>query len=246
MRQDRDFGGNVASGVACVVATGETPVPHFSLYLVKMQYAMTTTDQLKATILEQLKTQELVRIPASEEEFFALSAQLPFKIEYHESEIVTMGLASYWHEVLVSNFIFMLKTIFSQDESAFVLGSNMGVQIPKFEGGYYLPDVSVVRGAPEFKMGSTAIITNPHIVVEIHSPSTGDFDISDKLPNYRRIESLQQILFVSQKKKTVTSYTRSDQPGVWLNQDFFEGDTILIESVPVALQDIYDKVQFSK
>ncbi len=207
---------------------------------------MTTTDHLKATILEQLKTQELVRVPASEEEFFTLSAQLPFKTEYHESEIVTMGLASYWHEVLVSNFIFILKTIFGQDESAFVLGSNIGVQIPKFEGGYYLPDVSVVKDAPKFKPGSTAIITNPHLVVEIHSPSTGDFDISDKLPNYRRIESLQQILFVSQKKRMVSTYTRSDQPGVWLNQDFFEGDTILIENTPVALRDVYDKVQFAK
>ena len=207
---------------------------------------MTTTDQLKATILEQLKTQELIRLPASEEEFFALSAQLPFKIEYHESEIVTMGLASYWHEVLIMTLGGIFYNLFSSKKDFTVSGSNTGVKIPKFEGGHYLPDIAVVKGAPEFKSGSTAVILNPYTVVEVLSPSTNDFDLSEKLPDYKLIESLQQVIFVSQKKRMVSSYTRSEQPGVWLNQDFFEGDTILIEEMPVALRDVYDKVQFAK
>ncbi len=207
---------------------------------------MITTDQLKQTILENLKTEELVRISASEEEFFALSTQLPFKIEYHESEIVTMGLASYWHEVLIMTLGGILYNLFSGKKDFTVSGSNTGVQIPKFEGGYYMPDMVVVRGAPEFKPGSTAVITNPYIIVEVLSPSTNDFDLSEKLPNYKRIESLQQIIFVSQKKMTVMSYTRSEQPSVWLNQDFFEGDALMIQNMPVALEDVYDKVQFTK
>lgn len=207
---------------------------------------MITTDHLKETILEKLKTEELVRIPASEAEFFALSAQLPYKIEYHESEIVTMGLASYWHEVLIMTLGGILYNLFSGKKDFTVSGSNTGVQIPKFEGGYYMPDMVVVQGAPEFKPGSTAVITNPYIIVEVLSPSTNDFDLSEKLPNYKRIESLQQIIFVSQKNRIVMSYTRSEQPGVWLNQDFFEGDAVLIQNMPVALEAIYEKVQFNK
>lgn len=207
---------------------------------------MITTDHLKETILEKLKTEDLVRIPASEQEFFALSAQLPYKIEYHESEIVTMGLASYWHEVLIMTLGGILYNLFSGKKDFTVSGSNTGVQIPKFEGGYYMPDMVVVQGAPEFKPGSTAVITNPYIIVEVLSPSTNDFDLSEKLPNYKRIESLQQIIFVSQKNRIVMSYTRSEQPGVWLNQDFFEGDAVLIQNMPVALEAIYEKVQFNK
>ena len=207
---------------------------------------MITTEHLKAQILEQLKTQELIRVPASEEEFFALSAQLPFKIEYHESEIITMGLASYWHEVLIMTLGGIFYNLFSGKKEFTVSGSNTGVKVPKFEGGYYLPDVVVVKGVPEFKPDSTAVILNPYLVVEVLSPSTKEFDLSDKLPDYKRIDSLQQVIFVNQKKVNLSSYTRSDQPGVWLNQDFFEGDTILIENRPVALQDIYDKVQFVK
>lgn len=207
---------------------------------------MITTDHLKETILEKLNTEELVRIPASEEEFFALSVQLPFKIEYHESEIVTMGLASYWHEVLIMTLGGILYNLFSGKKDFTVSGSNTGVQIPKFEGGYYMPDMVIVQGPPEFKSGSTAVITNPHIIVEVLSPSTNDFDLSEKLPNYKRIDSLKQIIFVSQKNRMVMSYTRSEQPGVWLNQDFFEDDTLLIDDLPVALGGIYEKVQFTK
>ena len=207
---------------------------------------MIITDHLKETILEKLKTEELVRIPASEAEFFALSAQLPYKIEYHESEIVTMGLASYWHEVLIMTLGGILYNLFSGKKDFTVSGSNTGVQIPKFEGGYYMPDMVVVQGAPEFKPGSTAVITNPYIIMEVLSPSTNDFDLSEKLPNYKRVESLQQIIFVSQKNRIVMSYTRSEQPGVWLNQDFFEGDAVLIQNMPVALEAIYEKVQFNK
>ncbi|WP_373511514.1 Uma2 family endonuclease [Persicitalea sp.] len=207
---------------------------------------MISTDHLKAPILEQLKQQELVRVPASEEEFFALSAQLPFKIEYHESEIVTMGLASYWHEVLIMTLGGIFYNLFSGRKEFTVSGSNTGVKIPKFEGGYYLPDVVVMKGEPEFKPGSTAIILNPYIVVEVLSPATSDFDISDKLPDYKRIDSLQQVIFVSQKNMTVSSYTRSEQPGVWLNQDFFEDDELMVENMPVSIKDIYDKVQFAK
>ncbi len=128
-----------------------------------------------------------------------------------------------------------------------VLGSNAGVQIPKFEGDYYLPDVMVVKGQPAFKPNSTSIITNPYVVVEILSKSTAQFDLADKLPEYKHLESLQQILYINQKKMAVTSYRRSDTPNIWLNQDFSQAEeAIEIEGMPVLLKDIYRKIEFTK
>ena len=60
---------------------------------------MITIDQLKETIIEQLKTQEIMRILASEEDFFALADELPLKTEYHDTEIITMGLSTPWYEM---------------------------------------------------------------------------------------------------------------------------------------------------
>ncbi len=208
---------------------------------------MVATKSIKETILEELKTKELVSIPASEEDYFSVAFDMPFKIEYHDSEIITMGLASFWHETLVGNMVWVLKNLFLGNDSYYVQGSNSGVQIPKFEGGYYMPDVLVVRDEPIFKEGSTAIITNPYIIVEVLSKSTEDFDVTEKLPEYKHLESLQQIVFISQKKVSVMSYLRSENPEIWLNQDFYkETDQIMIENSPILLKDIYKKVKFQK
>lgn len=209
---------------------------------------MVIAKNLKEDIIRQLETQALVHIPASEEDYLSLAYALPFKVEYHENEIITMGLASYWHEKLAARFIILLNQIFEQIEGDFdILGSNLGVQIPKFEGGYYMPDVVVVKGEPAFKPNSTAIITNPYIVIEVLSPATNKFDIENKLPEYKHLESLQQIIYVSPKKVFVSTYIRSENPNIWLNQDFHSlEDTIIVENSSVSLSDIYSKIKFEK
>lgn len=63
-----------------------------------------------------------------------------------------------------------------------------------------MPDVMVVKGTLAFKENSTAIIKNPYIVVEVLSPVTSDYDLSSKLPEYKQLESLQQIIYVNPKK----------------------------------------------
>lgn len=208
---------------------------------------MVAAKSIKETILEELKTKEIVCIPASEEDYLDLASKLPFKVEYHDSEIITMGLASFWHETIIGNVIWILKNLFSDSEEHYVLGSNSGVQIPKFEGGYYMPDGLVVKGEPVFKVNSTAIITNPYIVVEVLSKATETFDLSEKLHEYKHLESLQQIIFVNQKKVGVMNFLRSENPNIWLNQDFYdETDVMQIDGKDVAVKDIYKKVKFER
>jgi Uma2 family endonuclease len=208
---------------------------------------MVVAKSIKETILEELRTKEIVCIPASEEEYLDLASKLPFKVEYHNSEIITMGLASFWHETIIGNMIWILKNLFSDSEEYYVLGSNLGVQIPKFEGGYYMPDVLVVKGEPIFKANSTAIITNPYIIVEVLSKATEVFDITEKLHEYKSLPSLKQIIFVSQKELGLMNFLRSENPNIWLNQDFYnEDDRMQIDGKEIAVKDIYRKVKFEK
>lgn len=100
--------------------------------------------KLDEEIHDQLKTKDFVRIPASEQEYLSVAFDLPFQVEYHDSAIVTMGLASYWHEMIAANMIEILRKLFSK-EFLKVSGSNSGIQIPKFEGGYYMPDVLIIK-----------------------------------------------------------------------------------------------------
>jgi Uma2 family endonuclease len=206
---------------------------------------MVITKDLRTEILERLQTDALVCIPASEREYLALADEIPFKIEYHESEIYTMGLASLSHETIAAMFATILNNLFINNEEIIVLGSNSGIQIPRFEGGYYMPDVTVVKGEPIFKANSTSIITNPYLIVEVLSPATNKFDTDSKLPEYKHLESLQQMIFVNQKKVAISSYIRSDKANTWLNQDFYSlEDEILIDNQPISIEAIYKKVKF--
>ncbi|MFN3490573.1 MAG: Uma2 family endonuclease, partial [Emticicia sp.] len=148
---------------------------------------------------------------------------------------------------VVSTLIGIFYNLFSDRDEFNILASNSGVQIPKFEGGYYMPDVMVVKGEPVFKENSTAIITNPYIVVEVLSPATNKFDLENKLPEYKYLDSLQQIIYVSPKKVFVSTYIRSENPNIWLNQDFHHlDDTIVVENTNILLSDIYKKIKFEK
>ena len=207
---------------------------------------MVITKNIKETILLALNTQQVVNIPASEQDYFSVAFDIPFKAEYHENEIVTMGLASYWDEKITATLIALLYQVLNQKEDDFdILGSNSGVQIPKFEGGYYMPDVMIVKGNPIFKENSTAIITNPYIIVEVLSPATKAFDLSEKLPEYKLIESLKQVIYINPQKGSVSTFIRSENPNAWINQDFYSlEDSIIVEGMNILLSDIYRKIRF--
>jgi len=207
---------------------------------------MVITRNLKEEIIKQLKTKGLVRIPASEEDYFSVVYDIPFKVEYHENEIVTIGLASYEHEKITAKLIILLSQIFKGKGVDYdILASNSGVQIPKFEGGYYMPDVLVMRDEPIFKANSNCIITNPYLIVEILSPSTKNFDLSEKLPEYKLLDSLHQVIYINPKKVNVSTYTRTENPNAWINQDFYGlEESIVVEGVNISLSDIYRKIKF--
>jgi hypothetical protein len=88
-----------------------------------------------------------------------------------------MGFASYLHEKLVFALGSILYNLLFEIDDFEILGSNSGVSIPKFEGGFYMPDVMVVKGEPIFKENTEAFITNPFIIVEVLSPATSTFDV---------------------------------------------------------------------
>lgn len=157
-----------------------------------------------------------------------------------------MGLASAIHEILAMAFGSILYNLYEDNDNFRVVGSNSGVQIPKFESGYYMPDVMVVKGKMQLMPNSSSIIINPYIIIEILSPATSKFDLNSKLPEYKHLESVKQIIFVSQKKVQVSSFVRSNEMvNTWINQDFYElSDSFLVDVHAVSLASIYKKVSF--
>lgn len=205
---------------------------------------MVAVGNLAEYLLEQIKTGEMVRVPASEAEYLEIAPEFPGKLEYHNGEIIAMSLATALHEAIVSYINFLLVLHF-RNKDFVVTGSNAGLQIPRPDGSYYQPDLMVTKGAWQFKEGSAAIITNPYLLVGVLSPGTYRYDKEDKLPLYKDVPTLQYVVYVAQKRPYVTIYERTDQPDVWLNTDYKSLDSVAkLGDLTLPLREIYHKIQF--
>ena len=188
---------------------------------------------------------EILRIPASYEEYLEWEEKCAFNISYFNNEITIMGNASYYHEKLVGLIIVALNKIVPKTYS--ILGSNLKIHVPDpLSPDDFNADVSVVEGEPEFitlPSGKKSIgtILNPILVVEVLSKSTMSVDLGDKLLAYKKIPTLQYALFISQYESFITVYERKG-PHHWELRDYIQSEeSFLIFGQPVTVAEIYSK-----
>lgn len=205
---------------------------------------MVKTVELLHEIRERLLTEPFVRIPATVEEYESIADERDLKIEYHTEEIIaTMGRVTPIHSKLSFIMGVILHNYYESFENEFtVLESGACVHIPSLNS-YYQPDMTVINGEIKLKEGTNTEILNPYIVVEVLSKATQDFDMSEKLVNYKTIETIKQIIFVAQDRPWISTFTRTNEPNVWINTDYDSlENTAIIDNLTVSLKDIYNKI----
>jgi Uma2 family endonuclease len=180
-----------------------------------------------------------VIIPASWEEFMDFLPTTPYKAEFVNNEIIIMGLAKFLHEWLVVRIGFILSNFYQGKPNVFVLGSNLGVS--RSEKSFFNPDVTVVKGTPEFYRNSESIIKNPHLVVEILSESTSKYDWESKMPRYQQMESIQEIILINPKDKTIHVISRTAEAKVWTMTIYDQStDTVVIDGNTLPLSSFFE------
>ncbi|WP_020607145.1 Uma2 family endonuclease [Spirosoma spitsbergense] len=193
---------------------------------------------------------DMLRIPATWEEYLELAEQLPYNIEYYEGEIILMSQATDLHEQLISQLGALFVDLLDDQPDYRVLGSNVKICVAEGSAEFNA-DLSVVKGPSDFAVlpsgrVSTARIKNPEIVVEVLSKSTRAYDQSDKLDQYRLIPSLKHILFISQEEVFARIYSRTEQPDQWFDADYRSIEaTVLMGSLALPLRKIYRKTPFA-
>jgi Uma2 family endonuclease len=105
------------------------------------------------------------------------------------------------------------------------------------------PDVTVVCGEPRFRDDEQDVLLNPTLVVEVLSESTERFDRGDKFAGYRSVDSVRQVVLVSQHVRRVEVYTRADA-GRWMMEEAIAG-VVRLEAIDceVALDEVYLKAE---
>lgn len=205
---------------------------------------MVQTAELLESIRGRLLTEPFIRIPASVEEYESVSYERDLKIEYHNEEIIaTMGRVTPIHSKLSFIIGVILHNFYATFDNEFdVLESGACVHIPTLKS-YYQPDMTVIKGDIKLKEGTTTEILNPYIVVEVLSKATQDFELSEKLVNYKTIESIKQIIFIAQNRPWISTYSRTHEPNVWINTDYDSLENVaIIDNLTISLKEIYKKI----
>ncbi len=191
--------------------------------------------------IEMLESDALIAIDASWEEFEDFLAEKDYRIEYHNGQIIIMGLARFIHELLVSRINYLL-TGFYLGKFFYVVGSNAGIR-KDGKKGHYNGDVLVVKGKPIFQGKSRSIITNPHIIVEVLSESTLNYDLGAKRRKYEQMETLQEIVFVDPFDQEVIVVRRTEQANVWMETAYSSpGQLINIDGFQVLLSEVFANI----
>lgn len=208
---------------------------------------MNTTTKFPVTLAKRLELgPEIVRFSASWEEYLDLLEEADYNIEFENHEILAMSIASDPHEAIVKNILVCLSNALDEDPTFHIRGSNRHVFIKEF-GVDYAPDAHVTKGKPQFytlRKGLTANL-NPWLVVEVLSPSTNTQDWRKKLPRYKKIPSLQHIIYVEQDWPHISLFNRMDNSAAWENTDYDQlGQSFTLSGKKIALTEVYKKIDF--
>jgi Uma2 family endonuclease len=177
------------------------------------------------------------------EEYLALERRAEYKSEYFAGEIFAMAEASPVHNAIVFN---AAGALFPQLRGGPCRGYGSDLRVKVSESGLYTyPDLVVACGEPEFDDEHRDTLLNPTLLLEVLSTSTEAYDRGGKFAQYRRLESLQEYVLVSQDEYRVEWFVRQPD-GRWLLSEAKElTDLVQLSSIrcDLALADLYDRVE---
>ena len=181
----------------------------------------------------------------SPEDYLRLEREAESRHEYVEGKIIAMAGAGYAHNLICAN---LTGELYSQlrGKSCSAVGSDQRLQIMSGSAFVY-PDLTVVCGPPEFnEERKPDTLLNPTLLVEVLSPTTSQYDRSDKFMLYRQVPSLRQYLTLDSCSVHAELYTLAE-PGRWVLTETRDLSAVLDLSgiaCQVPLAEVYAGVPF--
>lgn len=177
------------------------------------------------------------------EEYLAFERAAEFKHEYSSGEIVAMAGATREHNLITGN---VARRLGNQLEGKPCETYSNDMRVRTSPTAYAYPDVVVVCDEPQFEDSELDTLLNPTVVVEVLSKSTEARDRGEKFSDYRAIESVKDIAFVSQYRPRVEHYVRQANDEWILHEVSDPAGAIVLRSIEctLTLAEIYERVKF--
>lgn len=147
------------------------------------------------------------RLAMSPQDYLAWEAKQERKHELVNGIVRAMAGASVAHNRIAGNTYFALRLRLAAGPCE-PFGSDLKVRTGAFS--YRYPDVTVECGKPA---GLDLAADEPAAVFEVLSPSTDWFDATDKLEEYKALETMRHIVLLSQSRPLARVWSRSE--GGW-------------------------------
>lgn len=181
------------------------------------------------------------KLRMSVDEYLAFERAAEGKHELWDGEVFAMSGASLVHNQIVRNLIRHLGNAL-EGMGCQVLPSDMRVRIPGRR--YVYPDVTIVCGPPTLE-GEDDVLVNPNLVAEVLSPSTEAFDRGDKFAGYRSLESIREVVLVSQDVRRVECYSRQLDDS-WVLREHTGKTPVPLGPVALTMEQIYEGVEIDE
>jgi Uma2 family endonuclease len=183
----------------------------------------------------------------SPQEYLERERRAEYKSEYLNGEVYAMSGAREPHVLIATNLCTELN-LGLRDKPCRVYNSDLRVRVnPTGAYMYCYPDLAVTCEKPQFEDGHLDTLLNPLFLVEILSDSTEMRDRRVKAPLYRKLQSLQEFLLISQWEPHVERYTRQfNREWHMAEADGLDGSITLASlQLTLKLSEIYRQVEFS-
>ncbi|MCK6587311.1 MAG: Uma2 family endonuclease [Polyangiaceae bacterium] len=155
------------------------------------------------------------------------------KHEFHDGEVFAMAGGSPKHSFL-SNAVGAELRGALRGKRCSVHSSDLRIAAEPGER-YVYADAVVVCGGFRSDPGTTDVLANPSVIVEVLSPSTEAYDRGLKWEAYQRLASLTDYLLISQTSVRIEHFQRETQAS-WRYRVLSAGDSIsLANGASVAI-----------
>lgn len=146
------------------------------------------------------------------EQYLALDRAAELKSEYHDGEMFPFIAVSRAHAKIAFHLGMALENRLDGGACEFLLAPfRVRVTPTKF----LYPDVIVTCGGAILTDEEQDTLTNPKVIFEVLSPSTANYDSSEKFYLYCKLPSFEEYCLVSQDQYRIE--TRRKQPdGSWI------------------------------
>jgi Uma2 family endonuclease len=177
-------------------------------------------------------------------EYLAFEERSETKHEYYAGDLYAMAGASPTHNRLCFKLASLLDR---QIEGRNCIGfsSDQKIWIEAAQLTTYA-DLTIVCGEAQYDPEHPILLTNPHVIIEVLSPSTMAYDRGEKWEFYQQLPSLMEYLLVWQERPQIEQYSRQPD-GSWRYLRIVGlAEMVTLSSIkgPLSLAEVYSGLEF--